>query len=70
MNYTTVTVTKEYLDTVQRITGLTPGEAADLALQEMVSRAQQSWLELEGKIDWEGDLEDWRQGRNFDDHSR
>jgi hypothetical protein len=66
MNYTTVTVTKEYLDTVQRITGLAPGEAADLALQEMVSRAQQSLLELRGQIDWEGDLEDWRQGRAFD----
>jgi Arc/MetJ family transcription regulator len=66
MNYTTVTVTKEYLDTVQRITGLTPGEAADLALQEMVLRAQQGLLELRGQIDWEGDLEDRRQGRTFD----
>ena len=35
MNYTTVTVTKEYLGTVQRITGLAPGEAAERWLREV-----------------------------------
>jgi hypothetical protein len=45
-------------------------EVVEYALREILRQAQKGWLELEGKIQWEGDLEDWRQGRTFDDHSR
>jgi hypothetical protein len=40
------------------------------ALRKVIHRHQQkSLLDLEGKVDWEGDLEKMRLGRNFNDFS-
>jgi Arc/MetJ family transcription regulator len=71
MNSTSIVINQDLLESATRITGLSsPVEVVEYALREILRQAQKGWLELEGKIQWEGDLEDWRQGRTFDDHSR
>jgi len=72
MNSTSIVINQDLLESATRITGLTsPVEVVEYALREIVRRrAQRGFLELQGKIDWEGDLESWRQGRTFhENHS-
>jgi len=70
MNQTNVTINRELLESATKITGLnSPVEVVEYVLQEILRRrAQRGILELKGKINWEGDLDSWRQGRTFDDH--
>ncbi len=51
---------------VQRLTGVrTKREAVDLALRELVARHRRiGILDLRGKVHWEGDLDQSRQGRS------
>jgi Arc/MetJ family transcription regulator len=67
MNSTSIVINQDLLESATRITGLTsPVEVVEYALREIVRRrTQRGILELKGKIDWEGDLESWRQGRTF-----
>ena len=48
-----------------KVTGLrTKRELVDLALRELVRRKEQAEiLELEGRFEWHGDLEELRKGR-------
>jgi len=49
------------------LTGLkTRRQLIDHALKELLRHEnQKKILELEGKIKWEGDLDSWREGREF-----
>ena len=72
MDYTHLKVDNQLLQSSLQMTGFKEAEAlVNYALRELIRRYQQkSLLDLEGQIDWEGDLEQMRLGRNFDDSSR
>jgi Arc/MetJ family transcription regulator len=47
----------------------TKKELVDFALREVIRREKaKGILELEGKVDWEGDLREMRKGRFADTH--
>ena len=62
-------INPQLLENALKITGLeNQDEVINLALSQLFQIARQKKiLELEGKINWEGDLEQLRTGRNFDD---
>jgi Arc/MetJ family transcription regulator len=72
VDYTHLKVDNQLLQSSLQMTGFKEAEAlVNYALRELIRRYQQkSLLDLEGKIDWEGDLDQMRLGRNFDDSSR
>ena len=49
----------------QRVTGIkTKRSLIDYALHELLRREnQKKLLELQGEVDWHGDLSEWRKGR-------
>jgi hypothetical protein len=53
------------MDACMSATGIRTRRAmVDRALRDLFRREQQAKiLELKGKVKWEGDLEQWRQGR-------
>ena len=62
---TSIEIDDRLMDEALRLTGLrTKREAIDLALRELVVRHRQlGVLDLRGRIEWVGDLEDTRRGR-------
>lgn len=62
---TNIDIDDEVMREVQRLTGVpTKREAVDLALRELVARHRRlGFLELRGRVLWEGDLEASRRGR-------
>lgn len=58
MKRTTVEIDDKLMAEAQKLTGLkTKREAIDFALRELVRRrGQRKLLELQGTVDWEGDL--------------
>jgi Arc/MetJ family transcription regulator len=62
-------VNEQLLESGLKITGLkNADELVNFALRQLVQReSQRKLLELEGMIDWQGDLEEMRQTRNFYD---
>ena len=62
-------VSEQLLESGLKMTGLkNADELVNFALQQLVQReSQRKLLELEGKIDWQGDLEEMRQTRTFYD---
>ncbi|EDN66236.1 conserved hypothetical protein [Beggiatoa sp. PS] len=71
MNYTNLKVDNQLLQSSLQLTGFKEAEElVSYALRELIRRSQpKSLLDLEGKVDWEGDLDQMRLGRNFDDFS-
>jgi Arc/MetJ family transcription regulator len=65
MSRTNIVLDDKLVDKGLKITGLrTKRELVDLALRELIRKEdQRSILSLEGKIRWEGDLDDIRKGR-------
>lgn len=63
---TNIEIDDDLMAEVQRLTGVrTKREAVDFALREIVARHRRiGILDLRGRIHWEGDLEDTRQGRS------
>ncbi len=69
MNYATLKVDNQLLQSGLQLTGFKEAdELVTYALHELI-RKHQSLLDLEGKVDWEGDLEEMRTRRDFDDFS-
>lgn len=62
---TNIDIDERILREAQKITGAkTKKETVDLALRELVARYKRlEFLELRGKVRWEGDLETSRAGR-------
>jgi len=65
MGRTNINLDDELVSKGLKITGLrTKRELVDLALRELVRKEdQKSILALEGKIKWDGDLDELRKGR-------
>ena len=65
MGRTNVIIDDDLIDTGMKVTGLKTRRALiDHALRELVRhKAQKKILELKGSIDWNGDLDSWRQAR-------
>lgn len=63
---TNIEIDDAVLREVRRLTGAkTKREAVDLALRELVARHRRlDILKLRGKVRWEGDLDESRQGRS------
>lgn len=59
---TNIEIDKDLMSEAMKLSGTaTMKETVDLALREMVNRQKRlGLLELRGKIQWEGDLDDWR----------
>jgi Arc/MetJ family transcription regulator len=64
---TNIVLDEKIVETARRLTGIsTQRELVDYALRELVKRHQISKiLELEGTIDWDGDLAEMRSGREL-----
>jgi len=62
---TNVEIDDDLMRDAQRLAGTdTKRETVDLALRELVARYRRlGLLDLAGKVDWEGDLEQSRRGR-------
>lgn len=62
-------INTQLLNTVLKITGISNAdEVINLALKKFLQiERQKKILELEGKIQWEGDLEQMRTARGLDD---
>lgn len=62
-------VNEQLLESGLKMTGLNNAdELVNFALRQLLQReSQRKLLELEGMIDWQGDLEEMRQTRNFYD---
>lgn len=62
-------VNEQLLESGLKMTGLkNADELVNFALQQLLQReSQRKLLELEGIIDWQGDLEEMRQTRSFYD---
>ncbi len=65
MGRTNVVLDDALVAKCQRATGIkTRRELINHALEELLRhKNQKRILELEGAVDWEGDLETWRKGR-------
>lgn len=65
MKRTNIVLDEKIVKTAQRVTGIsTQRDVVDHALRELVRRHRISRIqELEGTIDWEGDLAEMRAGR-------
>lgn len=62
---TNIEIDDDVMQEAQRLTGATTKrETVDLALRELVARHRQlGILDLRGKVEWHGDLEQSRRGR-------
>ena len=67
MGRTNVVLDDELVEACLEITGLeTRRSLVDRALRELLRHERQKkLLELRGKVDWEGDLDEWRRGRGL-----
>jgi Arc/MetJ family transcription regulator len=67
MTRTNVVLDDEVVAQAKKVTGIkTVRHLLDHALKELLRhKNQRRLLKLRGKIDWEGDLSDLRQGRHF-----
>ncbi len=65
MKRTNVILDEKLIDACMKATGMKTQKALiDHALRELLRHERQKKiLELKGKIDWEGHLDEWRQGR-------
>ncbi len=65
MHRTNIDLDERVLDEARRLTGLkTKKELVNFALHELVRRLRQrELLELEGRVDWRGDLAELRNSR-------
>jgi Arc/MetJ family transcription regulator len=66
MKRTNVVLDDDLLEDCIKATGIKTRKALiDHALRELLRRENQTKiLDLKGNIDWEGNLDEWRQGRN------
>jgi len=64
MKRTNIVLDDKLVDDCMKATGIKTQKALiDHALQELLRRENQTKiLELKGKIHWEGNLDEWRQG--------
>lgn len=62
---TNIVIDDELVEEARKLTGIRTKRAlVDLALRELVARkTRKGILSLEGKVEWEGDLEEWRKAR-------
>lgn len=62
---TNIVIDDELVEEARKLTGIKTKKAlVDLALRELVARKRRKGiLSLEGKVEWEGDLEEWRRAR-------
>lgn len=67
MKRTNVVLDERIVGRAKKMTGIrVTRHLLDYALRELVRhRKQREILKLQGKIDWEGDLAAWREGRRF-----
>ena len=67
MKRTNVVLDEELVKDCIQVTGIkTQSALIDHALRELLRRENQmKLLELKGKINWEGNLDVWRQGRGL-----
>lgn len=67
MKRTNVVLDDKLLDDCLKATGIKTRRALiEHALRELLRHESQSKiLELKGKVHWEGDLNEWRQGRDI-----
>ena len=66
MKRTNIVLDDELVERCMKTTGIKTRRALiDHALRELLRHESQTKiLELKGKINWEGDLGEWRRGRN------
>ncbi len=66
MKRTNVVLDDDLIEDCIKATGIKTRKALiDHALRELLRRENQTKiLDLKGNIDWEGNLDEWRQGRN------
>jgi Arc/MetJ family transcription regulator len=66
MKRTNVVLDDDLVEDCIKATGIKTRKALiDHALRELLRRENQTKiLDLKGNIDWEGNLDEWRQGRN------
>jgi Arc/MetJ family transcription regulator len=69
MQQTYFNINPQLLENALKITGLNnQDEVINFALGQLLqSTKQKKLLELEGKVDWDDDLEQLRTGRSFND---
>ena len=67
MGRTNVVLNDDLVTKAKNLTGIkTIRQLIDYALQELVRhKRQKEFLKLQGKIDWQGDLEKLRESRQF-----
>ena len=67
MKRTNIVLDEKLVEACLRATGIkTRKDLIDHALRELYRHESQTKiLELKGKINWEGDLDEWRQGRDL-----
>ncbi|MFH1038361.1 MAG: type II toxin-antitoxin system VapB family antitoxin [PVC group bacterium] len=65
MGRTNVVLDENLVEACRKVTGISTRRALiDYALHELLRHESQAkLLELKGKVNWEGDLAAWRQGR-------
>jgi Arc/MetJ family transcription regulator len=66
MKRTNIILDEELVDNCLKATGIKTQKALiDHALRELLRHEKQTkLLELKGKINWSGNLDEWRQGRS------
>ena len=63
---TNIEISDELMHEAQRLTGLkTKREIVEAALRMLIRMEKASILDLAGKVQWEGDLDESREGRPF-----
>lgn len=67
MKRTNIEIDQSLINDCFKATGIKTQKALiDHALRELLRHEKQTKiLELKGKVTWEGNLEDWRQGRSL-----
>ena len=65
MGRTNIVLDDELVEKCQKVTGIkTRRSLIDFALHEVLRRGRQrQLLKLKGAVKWDGDLDQWRQGR-------
>ena len=65
---TSILVDPDLLESAAALSGLTTAsETVDLALKELVARRRwKDFHELKGKVEWEGNLAEWRSDDDCD----
>ncbi len=65
MKRTNIVLDEALVENCRKLTGIKTRKALiDYALRELLRHENQTnLLKLKGKIHWEGDLDEWRQGR-------